>query len=172
MSMLHWLAQRLKALLMLPIALLLLFEEWGWEPLKRVMAWVMRWPPLAWLERGISRLPPYAALLVFLAPTLLLLPVKLAALWLIGQGQAVLGLVVIVVAKIAGTALIARLFHLTQPALMKLGWFARFYGAWSLWKEALFARVRASWAWRAGRVVKKRVVQRWRRLTRTASSPS
>jgi hypothetical protein len=172
MSVGRWLAQRLKALAMLPIALLILFEEWGWEPLKRAMAWVMRWPPLAWLERGIARLPPSAALLVFLAPTLLLLPVKLAALWLIGQGQALLGLVVIVVAKIAGTALIARLFHLTQPALMKLGWFARFYSAWSLWKEAMFMRVRASWAWRAGRVVKKRVVQRWRRLTRSASSTS
>jgi hypothetical protein len=72
---------------------------------------------------------------------------------------------------IAGTALIARLFQLTQPALMKLGWFARFYNAWSLWKEALFVHVRASWAWRAGRVIKKRAVQRWRRLTRTASSP-
>jgi hypothetical protein len=41
-----------------------------------------------------------------------------------------------------------------------------------LWKEALFMRVRASWAWRAGRVLKNRVVQRWRRLTRSASSPS
>ena len=73
---------------------------------------------------------------------------------------------------IAGTALIARLFQLTQPALMKLGWFARFYSAWSLWKEALLVRIRASWAWRVGRVIKKRVAQRWRRLTRSASSQS
>jgi hypothetical protein len=172
MSVGRWLAQRGKALLMLPIALLILFEEWGWEPLKRAMAWLMRWPPLAWIERGITRLPPYPALLVFFAPTLLLLPVKLSALWLIGQGHAVLGLAVIVAAKIAGTALIARLFQLTQPALMKLDWFARFYRGWSLWKEAMFMRVRASWVWRAGRVIKKRVMQRWRRLTRTASSPS
>ena len=171
-AVMPWLAQRFKALLLLPVALLILFEEWGWEPAKRAMAWLMRWPPLAWIERGIARLPPYAALLVFFVPTLLLLPVKLAALWLIGQGQAVLGLVVIVAAKVAGTALLARLFQLTQPALMKLSWFARFYGAWSLWKEALFMRVRASWAWRAGRVIKKRAVQRWRRFTRTASSPS
>ena len=171
-SVLRWLAQRLKSLLLLPVALLILFEEWGWEPAKRAMAWVMRWPPLAWLERGITRLPPSAALVVFFAPALLLLPVKLSALWLIGQGHALIGLVVIVIAKIAGTALIARLFHLTQPALMKLEWFARFYNGWSLWKEAMFMRVRASWVWRAGRVIKKRVVQRWRRVTRTASSPS
>ncbi len=159
---LRWLRRALEALL----ALLILFEEWGWEPLKRAMAWVMRWPPLAWLERRVGALPPYAALAVFLVPTLLLLPVKLAALWLIGRGQAMLGLIVIVAAKVIGTALVARLFHLTQPALMRLAWFARYYAAWTAWKSALLVQVRASWAWRVGRVVKRRVghvLARWRR---------
>jgi hypothetical protein len=59
---------------------------------------------------------------------LLMLPAKLASLALDRKRACgVLGLAVIVVAKIAGTALVARLFQLTQPALMKLGWFARFY---------------------------------------------
>lgn len=156
---LRWLQRLLEALL----ALLILFEEWGWEPLKRAMAWVARLPPLAWLERRIAALPPYAALAVFLVPTLLLLPVKLAALWLIGSGRAGLGLAVIVIAKLAGTALLARLFQLTQPALMQLAWFARGYSRWSAWKAALVARVRASWAWRVGRVVKRRVAQRFAR---------
>jgi hypothetical protein len=111
-----WLRRAFEALL----ALLILFEEWGWEPLKRAMAWLMRWRALAWIERAIARLSPYAALATFAAPTLLLLPVKLAALWLVGHGQATLGLAVIVAAKLAGTALIARLFQVTQPALMRL----------------------------------------------------
>ena len=159
--MMLWLRRFFEALL----ALLILFEEWGWEPLKRAMAWVMRWPPLAVLERFVERLPPYAALAVFALPTLLLVPIKLLALWLIGNGQAMLGLVVIVAAKVAGTALIARLFHLTQPALMRLPWFARLYSRWTVWKDALFTRIRASWAWRVGRVVKRRIAQRvarWR----------
>jgi hypothetical protein len=164
---LRWLRRAFEAL----IALLILFEEWGWEPLKRAMAWVMHWPALAWVERGIARLPPYGALFAFFAPTVLLLPVKLAAFWLVAQGHSTLGLVVIVAAKLVGTALVARLFQLTQPALMKLPWFARLYGGWSLWKNAWLVRIRASWAWRAGRVMKKRVLARWRRLTRIASSP-
>jgi hypothetical protein len=162
MFLLRWLRRAFEAL----IALLILFEEWGWEPLKRAMAWVMRWAPLAWIERVITRLPPYAALVVFFLPTLLLLPVKLAALWLVGQGQKVLGLAVIVVAKLVGTALVARLFQLTQPALMTLPWFARLYTRWTAWKQALLTQVRASWAWRVGRVVKRRVtlrIARWRR---------
>jgi hypothetical protein len=161
MFLLRWLRRGVEAL----IALLILFEEWGWEPLKRAMAWLMRWGPLAWVERAITRLPPYAALVVFFLPALLLLPIKLAALWLIGQGQKVLGLVVIVIAKLAGTALVARLFQLTQPALMTLPWFARLYARWTAWKLSLLARVRESWAWRVGRVVKRRMamrIARWR----------
>ena len=158
---LGWLRRIAEAL----IALLILFEEWGWEPLQRALAWVARLPPLAWLERRIATLPPYAALAVFVLPTLLLLPVKLAALWLIGIGRAGLGVAVIVIAKIVGTALLARLFKLTQPALMQLAWFAHWYGRWTVWKEGILARVRASWAWRAGHVIKRRIAQRvarWR----------
>jgi hypothetical protein len=127
---LGWLRRIAEAL----IALVILFEEWGWEPLQRAIAWIARLPPLAWLERRIATLPPYAALAVFALPTLLLLPVKLAALWLIGIGKAGLGVAVIVVAKIVGTALLARLFKLTQPALMRLAWFARWYARWTVWK--------------------------------------
>jgi hypothetical protein len=147
------------------LALLILFEEWGWEPLQRALGWVARLPPMAWLERRIASLSPYAALAVFLVPTALLLPVKLAALWLIGSGHAGLGLAVIVIAKLVGTALLARLFTLTQAALMRLAWFAHWYGIWTTWKDALLARIRASWAWRTGRVVKRRLAHRlarWR----------
>jgi len=165
MFLLRWLRRGFEALL----ALLILFEEWGWEPLKRAMARVMRWAPLAWIERGIARLPPYAALVVFFVPALLLLPVKLAALWLIGQGQKMLGLAVIVIAKLVGTALVARLFQLTQPALMTLPWFAHLYARWTVWKQALLAQVRASWAWRVGRVVRRRVAIRIARWRGTAS---
>ena len=91
---------------------------------------------------------------------------KLAALWLISIGQAALGLGLIVLAKLVGTALLARLFQLTQPALMQLAWFARGYGRWTVWKAGVLAQVRASWAWRVGHVVKRRLalrLARWRR---------
>ena len=54
------------------------------------------------------------------------------------------------------TALVARLFMLTQPALMQIGWFAWAYDTIMPWKEALVERVRASWVWRVGRVWKER----------------
>ncbi len=155
-TLLQWPFRLLRSVPGILLALVILFEEWGWEPLQRALAWVGQLPGLRWIESRIRALPPYAALALFLLPTLLLLPVKLLALWLMGQGQVLTGTLVIIGAKIAGTALVARLFGLTQPALMQLGWFARTYTRWHTWKEALLARVRASWAWRMGRVVKRR----------------
>jgi hypothetical protein len=152
------------------LALLILFEEWGWEPLQRALAWIGRLPGLRWVERRILALPPYAALALFLLPTAMLLPVKLLALWLIGQGKVWAGTLVILGAKVVGTAIVARLFTLTQPALMQLAWFARLFMRWMNWKQALLAQVRASWPWRLGRVLKHRMKRRWQRLRARWSS--
>ena len=54
-------------------------------------------------------------------------------------------------AKLAGTALVARIFQLTQPALMQLPFFARWYTRWKLWKDGVMRAVRAHPAWRAAR---------------------
>ena len=67
------------------------------------------------LEAGIMKLPPYAALALFAAPAIMLLPLKIAALWLIGHGRVFLGVLVIVIAKTIGTAVVARLLTLTRP---------------------------------------------------------
>jgi hypothetical protein len=145
------------------LALALLFEEWGWEPLARLLGQLARLPIIGWLERRIAALPPYGALAVFFLPALLLLPVKLLALWLISQGRTLLGVTVIVAAKLLGTAIVARLFMLTQSQLMQLAWFARLYARWTDWKAALLARVRASRPWRIARLLKLRVRRLWRR---------
>jgi hypothetical protein len=156
----------LKALFTWTVALLILFEEWGWVPLANALARLGRLPAVRWLEARIQSLPPYAALLVFFAPMIALFPVKVFGLWLIGEGRGFLGVGIIVVAKIAGTAVVARLFMLTQPALMQLPWFARLYGRWTAWKEALIARVRASAAWRAIGRAKAEAREIWLRVRR------
>lgn len=153
----------LRRLLLAPVALALLFEEWGWAPLAALFARLARLPLWAWLERKITRLPPYGALLVFGVPMLALLPVKLVALYLFGLGNAKSGLVVLVVAKLVGTAVMARLFQLTQPALMQLAWFARWYPRWKSWKDGLLAQVRQSAPWRWVRQLKAQWKAWWMR---------
>jgi hypothetical protein len=136
------------------IALVLLFEEWGWKPLSAwVNARLSRIAPQ--VEHAILLLPPYASLLVFATPMILLLPAKLLVLYLFSIGQMVLGLMLLIATKLIGTALLAWLFHVTQPALMKLSWFAKWYPRWKAWKDHLLEQVRSSPLWLAGMRLKQ-----------------
>lgn len=155
-----WLVQSaLAGVLNLIVALILLFEEWGWQPLLAAFRWLERFRFVARIEAGIASLPPYAALAVFVAPSAILLPVKFIGLWLLANGHLVVAGLLLLLAKVASTALVARIFMLTRPALMQLAWFARLYDWFVPWKEALFARVRASSVWRYGRMVKARAIK-------------
>jgi hypothetical protein len=147
-------------------ALVLLFEEWGWEPLAALLARLAKLPFFAWLERRIRALPPYGALALFFVPALMLVPVKIAALYLIAHQHGWLGLGVLLAAKVAGTAILARLFTLTQPTLMRLAWFARWYPRWKAWKDRIMEEVRASPAWQAARRVKASVAAQWAQFLR------
>lgn len=150
------------------LALIIVFEEWGWRPLAELLGRLARWRPWAAVESVIIRLPPYAALVVFALPSTLLLPLKFLAIFLVAKGQVVAAGLLFIAAKVVATALIARLFLLTQPALMQIGWFAWAHDTVMPWKDALVARVHASWPWRAGRVLKERarraMAAQWRRI--------
>ncbi len=139
------------------LALLILFEEWGWSPLARALGRLTRWAPFARLERRIARLSPRHALAVLCLPALLLLPVKIGALWLLAIGRVATGLLTLLAGKLLGTAVVARLFMLTQPQLMRLRWFERCYRRWIAWKARIVAGLRASAAWTAARAFAARV---------------
>lgn len=157
------------AALQIIAALIVLFEEWGWKPLSDLLAYLARFAPLAAVERWIARLPPYGALAVFLLPSAFLFPLKFLAMWLLATGKYWTATALFAGAKVASTALVARIFMLTKPTLMQIGWFARAYNWFVPWKDALFAQIRASWVWRYGRMIKtsvrlgvKRFWLRWR----------
>ena len=159
--MLTLLKKILRTVLLAPIGLVLLFEEWGWEPLARAFAKLANLPLWARLEAAIKRLPPWAALLAFGVPVVSLVPIKLLALYLFSQGHMASGLALVIAAKITGTAIAARLFQLTEPALMRLGWFARIYLPFKRWKDNLLAQIRQSAVWRMVRVLKVRIRRAW-----------
>jgi hypothetical protein len=133
------------------LALLFLLEEWLWNLLKRGMAAVGRLPVVHGLERWIAGLPPAGAAVMFLAPTTLILPVKLIALKMIVAGHLIKGTGVIVAAKLLATALFARVYVLTQPALMRVGWFVRLHATVLRWRVWVHAQVEAHPLWRSMR---------------------
>src|SRR5258708_8672118 len=124
---------------MLLAALWIFLEEWIWDAMQACMAWIGRLPGVRWCEARIARLPPYAALVAFLIPGAILVPFKLLAFWLIARGHVLLGLQVFVIAKIVGTAFLARIFALTNPALLTLPSLSRFYPPFAPLRHPLYS---------------------------------
>jgi hypothetical protein len=133
-------------------AVVLLVEEWCWDTGMRLARALARWPALAALEARVRILPPYAALCAFVLPGVLLLPVKLLALLAIAHGHALSGIATIVLAKVGGAAVVARIYVLTLPTLLAVGWFARCHGWFMGAKRRCLDHWRASHAYHlAGR---------------------
>jgi len=97
-------------------------------------------------------------------PVILLLPVKVLALFLFSRGHAATALTVLVLAKLVGTAIVARIFQLVERPLMRIPWFARWYPRWKAWKDRVLTVVRQSRPWRTVRTLKGRVARGWRRF--------
>jgi hypothetical protein len=147
--------------LLLPV---LLFEEWGWDPIARAMAGLARLRLWARVETLLRALPPWAAVLAFFVPVLMLLPVKLFGLFLLGEGHALSALLLLLAAKLFGTALLAWLFQLLEPALMRIPWFSRWYPRWKTWKDGVLMQVRGTRIWGMARSWTARIRRHWRRL--------
>jgi hypothetical protein len=129
--------------------LVFVIEEWLWDALKAVMSRLGRLPVISQLESWISRLPPAGAAVFFVLPTSLALPVKLIALRMIAHRHVLEGGLVILAAKIVATALFARIYVLTQPALMQVRWFVAVRGAVLRWRDWAYAQIAAHPLWQA-----------------------
>jgi hypothetical protein len=153
--------KQLKRLIAAPFvlvaAVIILLEDWLWDDLARLAAAIGQLPVFRQIEAMIVALPPYAALACFGIPSSLLIPVKLIALYFIAHGHAMVGLLTVVAAKVAGTALVARLFTLTRPNLLRIPWFAWLYERFVAFKARMYAAIKATGAYRAAHQLNLRV---------------
>jgi hypothetical protein len=168
------------------LAVLFLVEAWLWHRLSALLGRVLAALGLPRLKERLAawveRLPPPAALLLFVVPALGLLPVKLMGLWMLAHGHWLGALAVLGAAKLAGVGVTAFLFQAARPRLLQMPWFAWVHGrvmaalGWAHrqldpWKARvretvapIIARLRAGLP--RGRVL-RRVVRLWRRARRS-----
>jgi hypothetical protein len=158
---------------------LVVFEEYLWRWLTAMMARLALVPLVRRMEARVAALPPHGAAAVFLLPAVVLFPFKLAAVWAMATGHLLLGLAVLLAAKVTATALLARLYVLCEPALMTIAWFVRAH-AWAMRCKAWAHAKLESWeAWQTARRMAGRarrsireaglVVRRWRSIRRRMS---
>ena len=142
--------KRALELLLVPVAAaIVFFEDVLLHYLGLAMAAIARWPPIARIEGWLAGLPPWAALIAFAAPSTLVLPVKLAAVWFAMQGKFVLATGAIVLGKVVATALVARLYKILRPTLLRLSWYLRAETWLFDFRDRVYGFVRALPAWQA-----------------------
>lgn len=140
--------KRALELLLVPVAAaIVFFEDVLLHYLGLAMAAIARWPPIARIEGWLAGLPPWAALIAFVAPSTLVLPVKLAAVWFAMQGKFVLATGAIVLGKVVATALVARLYKILRPTLLRLSWYLRTETWLFDFRDRVYGFVRALPAW-------------------------
>jgi hypothetical protein len=154
--------RRLRAALLFLGALLFLFEEALWVGFMRLFAWLGRFGLLRWLDARLARLGPVVALVCLCVPIALLFPVKIMGLWMIAGGRLLAGCCVMLLAKIASTAIVARIFFACRPQLLRMPWFARLYNVACALRDRVHDWLSRQPAWRQAR----RFVARLRALAR------
>lgn len=130
----------LNSVLIVIAGVLLLCEDWFWSVWR---PWVERWaqhPTVAKIEAKIKALQGYEALSAFALPIIALFPFKFAALFVLAKGHIFLGGIVLILAKLCGGTLAARIYALTAPQLLQIDWFARAHA----WFFAFRARIYAA----------------------------
>lgn len=154
--MIRFLKKLIAAPFVLLAAIVIILEDWLWDDLARIAAAIGHLPIFHQIESFIVWLPPYPSLLLFAVPSILLFPVKFASLYLIAQGQPVFGFLIAIAAKIVGTALVARIFNLTKPKLLKINWFSFLYAHLTDFKKRIYDTIKST---RTYKIIHKRKEQ-------------
>ncbi len=145
-------------LLIVPLAAaVVFFEQTLIRWLNVITAAIARWAPIAALEAWLKRQPPPVALAAFVAPSILILPIKFSAIFFAAQGDFLMAIAAVVVGKMLATAIVARLYIVLRPTLMTIGWFARLDTWFFFWRDRAYAFVRALPAWQKAKAVVDRL---------------
>jgi hypothetical protein len=164
------------------LALFFLIEAWLWDRLRPFVAAVVNviaWDKLkARLAAMVEWMPPWAVLIVFVIPFIVLLPLKFAEVYFIVHRQWIAAIVVLVLAKLLGLGVTAFIFDVTRPKLLQMAWFRRLYELVLYWLERAHAlidpikvRIRL-WARMFTRANGGRTLRMLRRIRRRMSSPA
>lgn len=118
----------LRAPLVVLVALYFLLDDVVLAAVRPLVAWAAGLRLFVRLSAWFDRLSPYPTLALFAVPFIVLEPPKLISLYLIGTGHFRSGVLMLVTSHLLSIVLIERLFHVSKPKLMRIGWFAYAFG--------------------------------------------
>ena len=119
------------------LAIVFLIEAWLWEHLSAIISRAVNlvaWDRLkGWLARLVEKLPPWAVLIVFVVPFIVLLPLKFLEVSFIVHHRWFAAIFILVLAKLLGLGVTAFIFEVTKPKLLQMAWFRWLYELMLVW---------------------------------------
>lgn len=100
----------------------ILFEEWLWFRLLRLMKAFTALPLVRAIDPFVRRQNKWVSLALFAIPEVSFIPVKMAVFWLFGAGHAFSGVILFIAAKLAGTATFAWMWDMTEAKITEFTW--------------------------------------------------
>jgi hypothetical protein len=97
------------------------------------------------LHRFLNRLGPYQSLLILAVPLAIVEPLKLVALFVVGGGHFIAGVLVMICAYAGSLFITERLFVVLKPKLLTLPWFAFGWRWFVTARDKLFSWLRRTW---------------------------
>jgi hypothetical protein len=138
-------------ILIILASLWMLFEDWVWDKILALMAFVGRLKAVNRFETFLARQNQYLLLTLFCVPFFIMIPAKVYGLYLIADGKVIRGAAIFVIAKGLITALVTRLFIISKDKILQIKSFAIFYYWFREKKEWLYSEVRKLPAWQRAR---------------------
>jgi len=118
------------------LALLFLAEAWLWDHLEPIVARVVNLVPWGKLKDRLARLiedlPPWATLIVFVVPFVIVLPLKFLGIYFLAKRNWLGATAILSIAKLLGLGVTAFVFDVTRAKLLQMAWFRQMYD-WVMW---------------------------------------
>jgi hypothetical protein len=117
----------LDLLLLLPALLLVLVEHVLWAGSRAILHGIAGLAPVRAAQLWLELLPPYAAVPLFLVPEMCSHGAGIWATVLLARGHVVTATSIAVLFKGAATLVLVWIYQATEPALLRVAWFARLH---------------------------------------------
>ncbi len=121
----HVLTWVLDLLLLLPAMLLVVGEHVLWQVSRLLLRAAAGQPLIKAVHLWLGLLPPSAALPLFLIPEVFSHASELGTAFLLAKGHLVSATLLVVLGKGVATLILVWIYQACEPALLRVGWFAR-----------------------------------------------
>ncbi len=125
--------------------------------LRPLTYWLNKLHLIKSLEDMIGRMPAYGVLVLLAVPFAGAEPAKIYAIYLIGSGHKLTGLMILAAAYFVSVVVVDRIFHAGKSRLLTIPWFAKLWSWISAYKDRLFAWMKSTAIWQKAQEIKNRV---------------